>query len=104
MKPVTLKIIVSCGMALGIAVVVIVGHFDKTPAPTSPLSTSAPEVIHTSDWYLSHRDVLAVDEKRCAGDTDSISPVACQNVNNAVSQLNYNNAESMLNQAATSNK
>ena len=103
MKPLTIKIIAGCGMALGIAMVIIIGHLGRTPTSNAPYMAVTPEVVHTSDWYLAHRDVLAADEKSCAGDAASISPVACQNVNNAVSQINYSNVQNMLNQAATSN-
>lgn len=104
MKPLTIKIIAGSGLAIGIAMVIIIGHFGRAPTSNVPYTAVTPEVVHTSDWYLAHRDVLAADEKRCAGDAASISPAACQNVNNAVNQINYSNVQNMLNQAATSNK
>lgn len=104
MKPLTLKILAGCGMAFGVAVVIIIGHLGRVSTPTATSTMAVPDVVHTSDWYLAHRDVLTADEKRCAGDAASISPAACQNVNNAVSQINYSNVQNMLNQAATSNK
>jgi hypothetical protein len=104
MRVLTIKVIVGASAALGIAAVLFIGHFGRAPSSNSAITAVAPEVIHTSDWYLAHRDVLAVDEKRCAGDAAGISHDACQNVSNAVSQINYNNVQNLLGQAVTSNK
>ena len=105
MNATTIKIITGCAvLAVGVVAVVGIGHFGSSPAPVMPVVVVAPEVIHTTDWYLAHRDVLTLDEQRCVGNASSISPAACQNVREAVSEVDNNNFQNLLQQEKNSNK
>lgn len=60
-------------------------------AGTSPSPTSVPPTItildHTAAWYVAHPDILQQDEKRCSGDSATISRSSCQNAASADEQL-----------------
>lgn len=103
MNLLTIKIMTGCAaIAIGVVAVVGIGHFGRSPSPATPAVVVIPEVIHTADWYLAHRDVLKVDEQRCAGDAANISPAACQNVREAVSEVDNNNFQNLLQQEKNS--
>jgi hypothetical protein len=105
MNAMTIKVITGCAaIAVGVAAVVDIGHFGSSPAPVEPVVVVAPDVIHTADWYLAHRDVLKVDEQRCVGNASTISPAECQNVREAVSEVDNNNFQNLLQQEKNSNK
>lgn len=72
-----------CGLAI-LGMVALYGcnkHDDRSGAGTD-LGT-----VHSAEWYEAHPDTLKGDEKRCAGDAQSISQNACQNVYSAESSL-----------------
>lgn len=104
MSPITTKVLVCCGIATGVAAVIIIGHVGIGQHSKPAVVIVAPETVHTSDWYLAHRDILAADEKRCAGDAASISPAACQNVATAAKEVDSDNVMNALQQAASSKK
>jgi hypothetical protein len=110
MHALTMKIITGCAaVAVGVVALVSVERFVRAPSPSTP-SAVAPavivphEVIHTSAWYLAHRDALKVDEGRCAGDAASIAPLACRNVNEAVQDVDQANVQNLLQQDLNSSK
>jgi hypothetical protein len=105
MNPTTIKIVAGCVVLVVVSVIVVGrGYLGNAPAPVMSALIATPAVIHTSDWYLAHRDVLKVDEQRCVGDAASIAPAACQNVSEAVSEIDNSNFQTLLQQDQNSNK
>jgi hypothetical protein len=104
MNAMTIKIIGGCA-AFAVVVIALVGIKDgrNATAPSDSTVVVAPEKIHSSDWYLAHRDVLKVDEQRCVGNASTISAAACQNVKEAVGELDNSNFQSLLQQDQKSN-
>jgi hypothetical protein len=103
MNALTIKIITGCAaIAIGVIAIVGLGYFRKFHPPSISVVVTTPEVIHAADWYLVHRDALKVDEQRCAGNASNISPAACQNVRDAVSEVDYSNFQNLLQQEKTS--
>jgi hypothetical protein len=104
MSPIATKVAVLSGIIVAVAAVVVIGRVGLRQHATTPIVTVVPETIHTADWYLAHRDVLAIDEKRCERDAASIPMAACENVAAAVKDVDTDNAMNALQQAATSKK
>jgi hypothetical protein len=104
MNAMTIKIIGGCA-ALVVVVIAVVGirSGGNGMAPSNSSAVVVPETIHTSDWYLAHQDVLKVDEQRCVGNASTISPAACQNVKEAVGEIDNSNFQTLLQQDQKSN-
>lgn len=104
MNAMTIKIIGGCA-ALAVVVIALVGIKDgrNATAPSGSTVVVTPEKIHSSDWYLAHRDVLKVDEQRCVGNASTISAEACQNVKEAVGEIDNSNFQTLLQQDQKSN-